>query len=124
MGRFARRIAGSSLRQVWMEPFAQRCCWDLKELISTGSFGRRHEVRKEHEFPATRLRAVAEIQVLGQRVVLPAAGVDDGASAPDAGRAVEVEEQPGAVAAAVLEDEVRVEQIDWILVSSELSALM
>src|SRR5437868_9133479 len=23
--------------QVWMEPFVQRCCWDLKPFISTGS---------------------------------------------------------------------------------------
>ena len=25
------------LLQVWIEPFAQRCCWDLKAFISTGS---------------------------------------------------------------------------------------
>ena len=31
------RIRGSSLRHVWMEPLAQRCCCDLKAFISTGS---------------------------------------------------------------------------------------
>ena len=42
--------------------------------------------------------------------MLPAAGVGDGRAAPDSGRAVEVEEESGAVAAAVLEHEVAVEQ--------------
>ena len=39
---------------------------------------RRDEVRQEHEPPAAQLRAVGEVEVLGQRVVLPAAGVVDG----------------------------------------------
>ena len=30
-------MRGSSFMQVWMEPFAQRCCCDLKEFISTGT---------------------------------------------------------------------------------------
>jgi hypothetical protein len=42
--------------------------------------------------------------------VLPAAGVGDHQPPPDAGRAVEVEETAGAIAAAVLEHEVTVEQ--------------
>ena len=73
-------------------------------------FGRRDQIRQEHELPAAQLRAVAEIEVLGQRVVLPAARVDDRRATPDAGRAVEVEEEARAVAAAVLEHEVAVEQ--------------
>ena len=73
-------------------------------------FGGRHDVGQEEEAPAGQLRAVAEIEILGQRVVLPAAGVGDRLAAPDAGRAVEIEEAAGAIAAAVLEHEVRVEQ--------------
>ena len=73
-------------------------------------FGRRDDVRHEDEAPAVELRAVAEVEIFGERVVLPAAGVGDGRAAPDAGGAVEVEEPPGAVAAAVLEHEVTVEQ--------------
>ncbi len=42
--------------------------------------------------------------------MLPAAGIRDGRAAPDARRAVEVEKAAGAIAAAVLEDEVAVEQ--------------
>ena len=72
--------------------------------------GRRDHVLQEDELPALQLRAVGEVQVLGERVVLPAAGVVDGVAPPDAGGAVEVEEAPGAVAGAVLDDEVAVEE--------------
>jgi hypothetical protein len=56
------------------------------------------------------LRAVAQVEVLGEGVVLPAARVVDGGAPPDARGAVEVEEAPAAVPAAVLEDEMTVEQ--------------
>ena len=73
-------------------------------------FGRRHVVGQEDELPALQLGAVAEVEVLGERVVLPAAAVDDRLAPPDAGGAVEVEEAAAAVAAAVLEHEVPVEE--------------
>ena len=73
-------------------------------------FGRRHDVGQEHELPAAQLRAVAQIEIFGQRIVLPPAGVADGLAAPHARRAVEIEEASRAVAAAVLEHEVAVEQ--------------
>src|SRR5207245_8114329 len=68
------------------------------------------EARHEDELPAAELRAVAQIEILGERVVLPAAGSVDGRPAPHAGGAVEVEEAAAAVSAAVLEDEVPVQQ--------------
>src|SRR4029079_18141333 len=64
----------------------------------------------EHESPAAQLRAIAEVEIFGERVVLPAAGVVDRRPPPHAGGAVEVEEPAAAVAAAVLEDEMAVEQ--------------
>jgi len=67
---------------------------------------RRDQIRQEQELPAAQLRAVAQVEIFGERVVLPAAGVVDRHAAPDAGRAVEVEETPAAVARAVLEHEV------------------
>ena len=73
-------------------------------------FGRRDQVLQEDEPPAAQLRAVAEIEILGQRVVLPAAGVLDRGAPPDAGSAIEVEEMPRPVPAAMLEDEVAVQQ--------------
>ena len=62
------------------------------------------------ELPSFELGAIGEIGVLGERVVLPAAGFVDGGAPPHAGGAVEVEEQPGACAAGVLEHEVAIEQ--------------
>src|SRR5262249_56571979 len=66
--------------------------------------------RNEDEWPAAQLGAVAQIEIFGPRVVLPAAGVVDRETAPDAGRPVEVEDAPAGVAAAVLEDEMTVEE--------------
>src|SRR5205823_1991769 len=73
-------------------------------------FGRRDEVGQEHEPPAAQLRAVTEVEILGERVVLPAAGVLDRRAAPDTRGAVEIEEAAAAVAAAVLQHEMPVEQ--------------
>ncbi len=70
---------------------------------------RRHDVRQEHEAPAFELGAVAEVEILGERVVLPASRRLDGGAAPHARGAVEIEEPAGPAAAAVLEDEVGVE---------------
>jgi hypothetical protein len=82
-------------------------------------FGRRDEIRQEQELPSTKLRAVTEIEIFRQRIVLPAARVADRHAPPHARRAVEVEEAAGPVAAAVLEHEVPVEQIACTRVSSE-----
>src|SRR5262249_51385358 len=71
---------------------------------------RRDQVGEEEEPPAAQLRAVAQVQILSERVVLPAARIVDRNPAPDARRAVEVEEAARAVAGAVLEHEVAVEQ--------------
>ncbi len=75
-----------------------------------GQFRGRDQVGHEQELPAAQLRAIAQVEVFGQRVVLPAARVADRRAAPHAGRAVEVEEATRPVARAVLEHEVAVEQ--------------
>src|SRR5205814_1597530 len=55
--------------------------------------GRRNEVRQEDELPPAQLRTIAEVEIFGQRVVLPTAGVRNRVAAPDACGAVEVEEE-------------------------------
>ena len=75
-----------------------------------GQLGGALDVGQVFELPAGKLRAVAEVGVFGEGVVLPAAAIGDGLDAPHAGSAVEVEEVAGAVARAMLEDEVAVEQ--------------
>src|SRR3954471_11198132 len=73
-------------------------------------FRRGDYVGHEDEPPALELSPIAEIEILGQRVVLPPAGVVDRDAPPDTGRAVEVEEAAAAIPPAVLEHEVAVEQ--------------
>ena len=75
-----------------------------------GELGGALDVLEVFELPAYELGAVAEVGVFGEGVVLPAAGGGDGLAAPHAGGAVEVEEDAGAAAAAVLEDEMAVEE--------------
>ena len=75
-----------------------------------GQLGRALDLGQVFELPAGQLRAVAQVGVFGERVVLPAAAVGDGLDAPHAGGAVEVEVVAGAGAGAVLEHKVAVEQ--------------
>ena len=75
-----------------------------------GELGGALDVLEVFELPALELRAIAEVGVFGEGVVLPAAGFVDGLATPHAGGAVEVEEDAGAGAATVLEDEVAVEE--------------
>ena len=56
------------------------------------------------------MRAVTEVGILGQRIVLPAAGVVDHFAAQNTGRAVEVEEVARARTGPVLQDKVPVQQ--------------
>ena len=68
------------------------------------------ELGQVEELPTLELRAVGEVEVFGQCVVGPAAGVLDRPAAPDAGGAVEVEETAAALTSRVLDHEVAVEQ--------------
>ena len=62
------------------------------------------------ELPALELGPIAKVRILGESVVLPAAGLLDGAAAPHAGGTVEVEEDAGTRTAAVFQDEMAIEQ--------------
>src|SRR5207244_9214865 len=69
-----------------------------------------NEIGYERETPPAKLRAIAEIEVLGERIVLPPAGIVDRFAATHTGRAVEIEESAGPISAAMLEHEVTVEE--------------
>ena len=109
-GSFARQTAGSSFMHVWIEPFVQRCCWDLKPFISTGNSAGRHEIRQENEAPALELRAVAEVEVFGERIVLPAAGIRDAGAPPEASGAVEIEKASAPAAGGLLEQKMSIQE--------------
>jgi hypothetical protein len=81
--------------------------------------GRRETSGRNTNFHPFELRAVREVEVFGQRVVLPAAGVVDPGAAPDARGAVEVEEVAGAVAAPCSSTKWPSSRIAWMRVSSE-----
>src|SRR5262249_40523406 len=68
------------------------------------------QIREKDEAPAAKLRAVAEIQILGQRVVLPSAGISNRGTAPDARGSVEIKESPRSISSSMLEDEMAVEE--------------
>src|SRR5262245_2229269 len=74
-----------------------------------GQLGGTHEVGHEQELPSRELRAVGEVEIFGQRVGRPTAGVLDGLPPPNPRGAVEIEERPRAVARRVLENEMSVE---------------
>ena len=68
------------------------------------------DVLEKHEAPPAHLRPIAQVQVLGERIGLPPAGILQAAAAPHAGGAVEVEEAAATVTSSLFEEEVTVQQ--------------
>jgi len=75
-----------------------------------GQFRGSAELREVDELPALDLCAVAEVEVLGEGILLPPAGIVDGGAAPHASRPVKVHEPPAAVSRGVFDDKVPVEE--------------
>src|SRR5215472_10427129 len=86
------------------------CLLGLESGHLNGQLGRALDILHILELPALELRAVREVGVFGQRVMLPAAAIFDSLAPPHPGGAVEVEEDLAARAAAMLENEMPVEQ--------------
>ena len=68
------------------------------------------EIGSKEELPAAELRAIAQVGVFSERVMLPTPGVDDHRLAQHSGGPVEVEHAARAAARSLLESEMRVEQ--------------
>ena len=68
------------------------------------------DIVPEHEAPPCHLGAVADVEVFGEGVRLPSPGVGQGPAAPQPGGPVEVEEASAAVAPALFQEEVPVEE--------------
>ena len=71
--------------------------------------GRGLDLLQEDDPPVAQLGAEAQVQVLGEGVGPPAAGLVDGPPPPDAGRAVELEEVAARLAAGLLDGEMDVQ---------------
>ncbi len=70
--------------------------------------GRDDDVGHIPYLPAAQLSAVAEVEVLSQRVSLPAAGIPNAGPPPDASSAVKVDKQPSPAPCRLLDDKVTV----------------
>lgn len=75
-----------------------------------GELGRHPHLFQEREAPAGHLGPVADVQVLGEGVEVPASRILQGLPSPQPGRAVEVEEAPSPVPPRLLEEEVAVQK--------------
>src|SRR5205814_4025972 len=73
-------------------------------------FRRGHNVGKENKFPPRQLRAITQIQILRQRVVLPAARLFNARFSPEPGCSVEVEKATTARTRGLFEDEMAVKK--------------
>ena len=73
-------------------------------------FGSTFDLREVEKPPAFELRAIREIGVFSECVVLPAAGIIDGFAAPDPGGPVEIEKSAPARTRTMLNDEMAVEK--------------
>ena len=71
--------------------------------------GGRLDVEEEAELPAVELGAIAQVQVFGERVALPAASVVDALASPHPGGAVEIHEASGPVTHVLLDGKMGVE---------------
>src|SRR4051794_39863059 len=69
-----------------------------------------HNIIEKNELPASKLRAITEVQILGQRVMLPAARVQYARFAPEPGRAVEIEKASTATACDLLEEQMSIQK--------------
>src|SRR5215211_8142324 len=72
--------------------------------------GRRDDVRQENEFPARKLRAIAQIEIFRQRVMLPTARLFDAGAPPQASSAVEIEKPAAPASRRLFEQKVTVEK--------------
>src|ERR1051325_6682411 len=72
--------------------------------------GRRDHIGKEDELPTDKLRAVTEVEVFGQRVMLPPAGFLNAGAAPKSRGAIKVEKTTAPTACGLFEQQVTVEE--------------
>src|SRR2546423_1158230 len=73
-------------------------------------FRRRDDIRQENKFPIGELRTVTQVEILGERVVLPPARFIDARPAPEPGGAVEIKEPSAAAARGLFQQKMAIEE--------------
>ena len=72
--------------------------------------GGNDHIGKVNELPAFHLCPVAEIHILGERVVLPAAGIGDARLSPDSSGSIEIEKSPASAACGLFEEKMAIQE--------------
>ena len=70
--------------------------------------GRGDNVCQINKLPPRELRAIAQIQVLAQRISLPASTLLDTRTSPKPGRPIEIEKTPAAATCSLLQQEMAI----------------
>src|SRR5947209_9318178 len=91
-----RKLAAPNLRQQFLasldRTLGPAMLLGLKTVHVDRQFGRRHDVVQKDKFPAGQLRAVTQIEIFTQRIVLPSAGFLDTRLPPQTGGSIKIEE--------------------------------
>src|SRR5579864_2147634 len=82
----------------------------FKTIHVDGQFSRRHHVGQKNKFPSGHLRAVTEIEVFTQSIVLPAAGFLNTGFPPQPGGSVKIEKTSAPAAGCLLKQQVTVQK--------------
>src|SRR4029453_14114048 len=69
-----------------------------------------YHVDQKNKFPARQLRAIAEIEIFTQRVVLPPAAFLDARASPQPGRSIEIEKAAAPAARGLLEQKMAIQE--------------
>src|SRR5439155_1516188 len=86
-------------------------------------FGRANDVRQVKKIPAGHLSTVAQIGILGKRIVFPASRSLDGLPAPDPCCSIEIEETARKMPRAVLDHEMAIEDDGFYLRQQRVFAI-
>ncbi len=82
----------------------------LEAVHVRGQFGRGYHILEVDKLPALHLCPVAEVKVLGQRIMFPTTGIVNALLAPHAGCAVKIEEAPASASRRLLDGKVTVKE--------------
>src|SRR5579862_458601 len=92
------------------QPFGPACLLSFERRHLYRKLGRALHILEVDKFPTLELRAIREVRILRQRVMLPAASLFDRTTPPHPRRAIEIEKDVATRAAGVFQYEMPVEQ--------------
>src|SRR4029077_8343092 len=82
----------------------------LKAVHIDRKFGGHDHIGKVNKLPAFQLCTVAEIEIFGERVMLPASGIGNARLSPDACGSIKIEKPPAAAAGGLFEEKMTIQE--------------